>query len=198
MENSLLMCTEAPFSLNYLIYIQNIFLNQKRSKAEYRYPFIPLKNIVFKEEFEFHFKNLWDKAIQRLADNRMNELKIISEDKDLVYQCLFVDSAVSLEEYKKIYQSFIVWWDSFAGRFTIEGSIAEPSDRLYAALANSLTQKEIVPKKQLNISLIYDEYLLGDLEVSSYFAVIPIRDFFINSKELLAKLQESIYPTLNG
>lgn len=193
MENSLLMCIEAPFSLNYLIYIQNIFLNQKNSEEEYRYPYILLKNIIFKEEFEFHFKKLWNEAFQRLADNRMNELKIISEDKDLVYQSLFVDSAVSFEEYKKIYQSFIVWWDSFAGRFTIEGSITEPSDGLYAALANSLTQKEIVPKKQLNISLIYDKYLLGDLEVSSYFAVIPIRDFFINSKDLLAKLQGSIY-----
>ena len=193
MGSSLLMCTEAPFSLNFLIYIQNIFLNQKNSKDEYRYPYIPLKNIVFKEEFEFHFKKLWDEVLQRLADNRLNDQKIFYEDKDLFYQSLFVDSAVDLEEYNEIYQSFIVWWGSFAGRFTIERSIDEPSYELYVALVNSLKQKEIVPKKQFNISLIYDECLLGDCEVSSYFAVIPIRDFFIKSKDLLAKLQVSIY-----
>ncbi|MDA7027522.1 hypothetical protein PJ311_13095 [Bacillus sp. CLL-7-23] len=55
MENSFVMVTDAPVSLNFLIYIQNIFLNQKRQ--ELRFPYLSTR-IVFKEDFELKYKEL--------------------------------------------------------------------------------------------------------------------------------------------
>lgn len=86
-----------------------------------------------------------------------------------------------------------MWWDSFAGRFSVERAIDEKSEKLYVELANSLIQRGIAPQKELNISLLYDDFPLGNSEVSSYFAVVSIKDFFVRYKELLAKLQKSIY-----
>ncbi|QKY68552.1 hypothetical protein [Lentibacillus sp. CBA3610] len=192
MENSLLMKTEASSALNFLVYIQNIFLNQNRSEEEYRFPYIPSKYIV-KEEFELRFKELWDEVIQRVSEHPKNDMKIFYEEKDLFHQRLFVDGNDSLKEYSEIHQTFKVWWDSFAGRFSVERAIDEKGQKLYEELANFLTQREIAPQKELNIGLVYDEFPLGNFEVSSYFAVVSIKEVFVKYKELMAKLQKSIY-----
>lgn len=79
------------------------------------------------------------------------------------------------------------------GVFLVERSIDEYSHKIYVELSNLLIEKGIKPKKELDISLIYDECLLVDLEPSSYFAVLSIRDCFVNYKELISKLQLSMY-----
>lgn len=192
MENSLLMRTEASYALNFLVYIQNIFLNQKSSEEKYRFPYIP-SNYLVKEEFELRYKEFWDEIRQRVSEDPKNDMKIFYEEKDLFHQRLFVDGSDSLKEYSEIHQTFKVWWGSFVGRFSVERAIDENSQKLYLELANFLTQEGIVPQKELNISLVYDDFSLGNLEVSSYFAVVSIREFFVRYKELLVKLQKSIY-----
>ncbi|MGE8081379.1 hypothetical protein [Peribacillus loiseleuriae] len=192
MENSLLMRTEAPYALNFLIYIQNIYLNQNRNEEELRFPYYPSK-VAFKEEFDLDYKNLWDKVSQRISDHHSNGVKIFYEEKDLFYQSLFVNNSDSLKEFNEIYKSFKVWWGSFAGHFAVERSIDEKCEKLYVELASSLTQKGIEPQKELSISLVYDECLLVNLEVFSYFAILPIKDFFVKHNELAPKLQKCIY-----
>ncbi|WP_313893838.1 hypothetical protein [Psychrobacillus sp.] len=192
MGNSLLMTTDASYTLNFLIYIQNIFLNQNQSNEEYKYPFFPLK-IAFNKDFELKYKDLWGEIAERISKPHSNDMKIFHEEKDLFYQRLFVINSDSLKKYAEIYKSFQVWWDSFAGRFSVERSIDETGQKLYVELAKSLTQSEIKPQRSLNISLIYDECLLANAEVSSYFAVLPIRNFFVKYKELVPKLQDCFY-----
>jgi len=55
-----------------------------------------------------------------------------------------------------------------------------------------LIQKGVKPQRLLNISLIYDECLLANSQITSYFSVIPIRDFFAKYKELVSKLEACI------
>ena len=43
MKNTLLMRTDASYSLNFLVYIQNIFLNRSQSRDELKFPYIPTK-----------------------------------------------------------------------------------------------------------------------------------------------------------
>ncbi|MFT4416861.1 hypothetical protein ACLM5H_23650 [Fredinandcohnia humi] len=175
-----------------MIYIQNIYLNQNRNEEELRFPYYPSK-VAFKEEFDLDYKYLWDKVSQRISDNPSNGVKIFYEEKDLFYQSLFVNKSDSLKEFNKIYKSFKVWWDSFAGHFSVERSIDEKGEKLYVELANSLTQKGIEPKKELSICLLYDECRLVNLEVSSYFAVLTIKDYIVKYNELVPKLQKCIY-----
>lgn len=64
---------------------------------------------------------------------------------------------------------------------------------LYWDLANLLVQKGIETQKELNISLIYSECLLANAQVSSYFAVLPTRDFFVKYNGEVSKLEVCIY-----
>lgn len=187
MGNSLQMRTEATYSLNFLVYLQNIFLNQNQSKEEFKFPYKPIK-YIFQEDFEFCFKKLWDEVSRRISEHPMNDIKIFNEEKDLFYQRLFKESDDNLTDYTEIYQSYKIWWDSYAGRFSVERSIDDVGQKLYMELANSLVQKENAPQKELNISLIYDECLLANLDVSSYFAVLSTKDFFVKYKEMVPKL----------
>ncbi|MEK3817531.1 hypothetical protein MKY20_00025 [Cytobacillus sp. FSL W8-0315] len=192
MENSLIMKTDTSFALNFLIYLQNIFLNQNRNQEDLKFPYLSTK-MMFKEDFELKYKELWNEVSQRISDDNKIDVKIFYEEKDLFYQRLFVIDADTLMDFNETYKTFEVWWNSFAGRFSIERSIDEMGQKLYWDLANLLVQKRIKPQKELNISLIYDECLLADAQVSSYFAVLPTRDFFAKYKELVSKLEVCIY-----
>lgn len=192
MKNTLLMRTGASYSLNFLVYIQNIFLNRSQESDELKFPYIRTK-CEFRKDFEMRYKELWDELTKRISEHPINDLKIFTEEKNLFYQDLFVENDDTLNEFNEIYQSFKIWWDSFAGRFLVERSIDEYRHKIYVELSNLLIEKGIKPQKELDISLIYDECLLVDLEPSSYFAVLSIRDCFVNNKELIPKLQLSIY-----
>ena len=45
MENSLIMKTDTSFALNFLIYLQNIFLNQNRNQEDLKFPYLSTKMI---------------------------------------------------------------------------------------------------------------------------------------------------------
>lgn len=186
------MKTDTSFSLNFLIYIQNIFLNQNRNEEDLRFPYLSIR-IAFNEDFKLKYKELWKEISKRISEDDQNDIRTFYEEKDLFYQRLFVVNADNLKNFNEIYKTFKVWWDSFAGRFSIERSIDEMGEKLYWDLANLLVQKGIEPQKDLNISLIYDECLLANNQVSSYFAVLPARAFFVKYKELVSKMEICIY-----
>lgn len=192
MQNSLVMRTEATYALNFLIYIQNIYLNQSRSEKEYKFPYFP-SITAFEEDFQVKYKDLWNEVSRRISERQSNGVKIFYAEKDLFYRTLFLNNSASLKNYSEIYKSFKVWWDSLAGGFSVERSIDVYRQELYVELSSLLSQKGIEPQKELNISLIYDECLLVELDVSSYFVVLTIRDFVVNRKDWVSKLLKCIY-----
>lgn len=188
MKNMLLMNTEAPISLNFLVYVQNIFLNRNRNRNELKFPYIT-SNFEFREDFEIHFRELWNVVSKRIAEHPINFLE---DEKNIIYQGLFAQDENTLNEYNEIYRSFIVWWRSIAGGFSVERSVDEIGQQIYADLGSFLLEKEIQPQKEFIISYIYDECLLVELEPSSYYAVVSINDCFMSYNGLIQKLQNSI------
>jgi hypothetical protein len=189
MKNTLEMETDASFALNFLIYIQNIFLNQDQKNENLRFPYLPT-NVLFRDDFEIKYKELWDEVSQRIANDNKKGAIPYHEDRELYYERLFVIDEASSKVFNEIYKTFNVWWNSFAGHISVERSIDEMGQQLYTELANILIHKGIKPKRRLNISLIYDQCFLADTHTSSYFAVIPIRDFFAKYNELVSKLEK--------
>lgn len=116
MENTLLLRTEAPYSLNFLVYILNIFLNRSQTRDELKFPYIPSKS-EFREDFEIRYRELWNEVSKRISEHPINDLKIFTDEKNLFYQGLFVENDDTLNEYNEIYQSFKVWWGSLLGNF---------------------------------------------------------------------------------
>ncbi|WP_079524378.1 hypothetical protein [Solibacillus isronensis] len=192
MKNTLLMVTEASYSLNFLVYIQNIFLNQGQTRDDLKFPYIPIK-YGFREDFEMQYRELWGEISKRISEQRLDDAHIFIEDKYVFYHRLFVEQDDTLHAFNEIYKSFEVWWASFAGRFSVERSVDEKGQKIYAELSSFLLEKKVKPQKELNISIIYDECLLADLKPTPYFAILSVNDCILNYKEIIQKLELSIY-----
>ncbi|MCH1627932.1 hypothetical protein [Fredinandcohnia quinoae] len=184
MKNSLLMRTEATYTLNFLIFIQNIYYNQNCSEEKYKFPYFPSK-LAFKEEFEVNFKDLWNEAFNRISQPNNQDMEIFCEEREFFYEQLFMKNAESLKDYSDIHKSFQVWWGSLAGQFSVERSIDEQGEKLYVELANALMQKGIEPQMTLNISLVYDACLYANTDVTSYFAVLSIQEMLVKYKTVV-------------
>ena len=191
MKNTLLMVTDASYSLNFMIYLQNIFFNQRQSSDDLKFPYLTT-NCEFHSEFEMRFRELWGEVVKRIAEDPINDTRIFSEEKKMFYQGLFANNTDAVNEFNEIYQSFNVWWISTAGRFAVGRSIDIPREKMYQDLTNVLIEKGIKPLQRLNVSLIYDECVLGDVEPSSYFAVLSLDECIKNNEELILKLRLSI------
>lgn len=192
MGDSLVIRTDASYTLNFLVYLQNLFLNQKNYEEAYKFPYIPCQ-LAFDKNFEFNFQKLWNEVCQRLAEDNLVDLNIFHNEKEFFYQRLFVASEDSVEDYNEIHQAFNTWADSLAGRFGVEKSVGDVVDRLYEELTYLLIRKGMVPRKDLNLSIVYDHFPLGDLEVSPYFVIASIEEFLVQPEDVLAKLQRSLH-----
>lgn len=189
MENTFVMETDASITLNYLIYIQNIYLNQSLINEELKFPYLST-NIVFQEDFELKYKELWEEVTERIFTTQGTDLTLFYENKNLFYQKLLEQTSENLISFDEVYKGFRVWWGSFVGEFSIKISIAEAEQELYSDLSKWLLQTGKVPQKRLHINLIYDDCILANSQVSSYLAVIPIKDFYFRFKELVPRIRE--------
>ena len=75
MEKQLFIETDAPYTLNFMLYVQNIFINQNQSTEQLKYPFFSSK-VVFNEDFVSEYKDLWNQMIERLSNSQCNEMEI--------------------------------------------------------------------------------------------------------------------------
>ena len=102
MKNTLVMMTEASCSLNFLVYIQNIFLNQSHDRNELKFPCMPTK-YEFPKDFNKHFRELWEEVSNQISENQINDLKIFTEGKSLFYHGLFTEHDDTLKDFNDIY-----------------------------------------------------------------------------------------------
>lgn len=191
MKKAFLMRTQAPYTLNFLIYIQNIYINQQNPEEELRYPYYP-NRLIFKDDFAYQYEKLWDEVTQTINKHPINDLKVFYDDKELFFTALFENNPENLQEFHQMYLSYKVWWDSIAGHFATERLIDDKEEMLYLELANTLKLRGIKPQKELWIHLIYDKCLFDYVEISSYFAILPIQDFLAEYNMLVQKILKTI------
>lgn len=72
MTDSFTIYASVSHCLNFMIYIQNIYLNQKEEKENLRFPYIARK-LNFSNDFEANFKELWSMIRKQIADEK-NEM----------------------------------------------------------------------------------------------------------------------------
>ncbi|MBD8025934.1 hypothetical protein H9636_04600 [Ureibacillus sp. Re31] len=188
MDNSFVMSLDESHSLNFLIYLQNIYLNQHRKGEHLKYPYLST-TVPFKEDFEKRFKELWDDVFQQILKDKVHDLNIFHKEKYLFYERLFVTNDSSLTLFDEIITAFEVWWISNVGHFAIERSVDELVHPVYLELANFLKESKRTPKKNLHISLIYDDCLFVQNKIFSYFAVISLNEVIFKQEELALKLR---------
>jgi len=188
MTDSFTIHTNTSYCLNFMIYIQNIYLNQHENKENLRFPYIA-KQLNFSTDFEDHFKELWHILRKQIANDRY-DLQIFYEENNIFYEKLFDTQLCNEESFKEILCSFKVWWTSIVGQHSLEWSVSAYSTQLYNDLVLYLKQNQIEPLQQLHIILLYDDCVFAKENISSYFAILPTKTFFIGYRDAVATLSK--------
>lgn len=182
------MEVNAPYSLNYLLMIQNIYLNSKNTEAER--PLFPYVNAsrwgILDEQFVETFTEIWKVAVDKNSENHMYDHSgVFDRDKEL-YQKLFFKNEAGAFGYLESVKFFLAWWSGIHGKIAIEAVFDhDRMDKVYKGLSES-----IKINKRLRIHLIYDKSVLTGRSEHSWYEVVSIEDIFLLKKrpELLSNL----------
>lgn len=189
-ENSFEMEIIGAYTLNFLIYIQNVYLNQ--NEDEFKFPYLA-KKLLFKDNFEENFKKLWDEATQTIFnEGERADNKYFFDDREVFYERLFEKKLENLMIFHEVHTTFQTWWDSLVGKFTLERSVDAQIQKVYVDLIDHFFKKGEVPQQRLRLHLIFDDYEFGDTASFSYFVVSPLQEFSIRCDELAIRIKESI------
>jgi len=178
--------------LNFLVYIQNDFLNRNQKMDRPKFPLLD-GSLTYKDTFKADFKEAWESAVQReqlIAHKKeltRNDLPLAETDLHWFYDRL-VDASVPYESFHFFYRAFATWWDGLAGRFSIERGLGEELQSIYLELIEIMNDKSLSPEKELQLRFIYDDVVLADNHMADYFAVLSIEWFFTERNALLSKL----------
>ncbi|MGU3442021.1 hypothetical protein ACLBXI_18765 [Bacillus cereus] len=191
MTDSFIIHTKTPHCLNFMIYIQNMYLNQKEKKGNLRFPYIA-KTLHFSSDFETNFKELWHSLRKQIANNRY-DLQIFHEENHIFYEKLFNTQLCNEDSFKELVCSFQVWWTSIVGQLSLERSVDEYGQQLFNDLVLYLKQNKIEPLQQLHISLLYDDCVFTKDNITSYSAILPMKQFFINYRGVVTTLSKCFH-----
>ncbi|MGM0834616.1 MAG: group-specific protein [Bacillota bacterium] len=183
------MEVNTPYSLNYLIYVQNIYLNSiNKDRENPLFPYVDSSMWGITDEFEKNFTEVWKEAVNKNFQSGLYDHNGILDLDKVLYQKLFKDNETGAFGYSESVKSFLAWWNGIYGKIAIESVFNDDRmNKVYRELSTS-----ICVNKRLKIDLIYDRPFLTRTSVGSWYAVLPIEDIFIPNKgqEIIAKLKK--------
>jgi hypothetical protein len=86
----LIMKTEASYSLGFLVYLQNIYLNQMFGENKFPYAFVNHVDFDFVTDFRSSYTELWEEVLVEISKQPNCDVQSFCEKKDLFYRELFV------------------------------------------------------------------------------------------------------------
>jgi hypothetical protein len=184
-----------PYSLNYLVFVQNIFLNSNDKNS--RNPFFPYVDsskwgILQNEEFEKTFKEIWNEVISKNRTNRLYDHNGILDFEKTSFKQLFEDNESGEFGYSESVKSFLAWWDGIYGKIAIGKVFDDDSmNKIYWKLTHSIKPtNDLTINRRLKIDLVYDKLRLVGSTASSWYLVLPIEDIFKSKSrpEVISKL----------
>lgn len=182
------MEVNAPYSLNYLIMIQNIYLNSKNKDSKNPlFPYVDCSGWgMLGREFEETFTEVWKAAVDKNPQDSLYDHNGIFHIDQELYRSLFKNNETGAFGFSESVKFFLAWWNGFYGKIAIEGVFDhDRMDKVYKELSAS-----IEVNKRLRIHLIYDKPLLTEKCERSWYTVLPIEDVFLIKKrpEIISNL----------
>lgn len=171
----------APDSLNYLIFMQNVMLNAIRDNDKPVFPYVDSSKWGLLEEQEFYHKckEIWEVVVKNIASNRRYDYdNVIMREKDL-FKRLFQQNEEGDFGFQESVNMFNTWWDGFQGKIAIQSVVTDEwIEKIYEELAQS-----VCGERRLYIDVVYDRLSICGESKESWYAVLPIEDVYIKRKE---------------
>jgi hypothetical protein len=191
-NNQLNLETTAPYSLNYLIFIQNLFLNNNNNQQQSLFPDFNSSDwgILPEGEFDIEFKKIWNEVIYKNVQNQYYDNNGVLENDSSFYRQLFDRNVNGEFGFSESVKLFLSWWNGFYGKIAIEGLFESGGGHeIYNELSKSLKLYNL-NNSQFKINIIYDKQRLFSTTYSLSYAVLPIQELFLNKTEIVPNLLE--------
>jgi hypothetical protein len=166
----------APYSLNYLIFVQNIYLNSKNQDRDTPlFPYLDSSKWgIIDGEFKQTYKEVWEETLNNNNNSGMYDHNGILDFDKALFQKMFEDNETGFFGYSESVKSFLAWWNGIYGKIAIEGVFDDDRmNKIYRELSDTINAN-----KRLKIDLIYDRPFLTGQSENSWYAVLPIEDVF--------------------
>lgn len=189
-NNPFVMEVDAPYSLNYLVFIQNVFKNSKnRDGIKPLFPYVDSSRwgLLQNEDFTNIFREIWNEVIHK------NNHSSMLENESTLYQRLFENNENGRFGYSESVKLFVSWWDGIYGNIAIQKVFDDESmNRIYWELSKSIEPTtDMTINRRLKIDLVYDNQLLAGKMIGSWYVVVPIEDIFVRKPQLMPNLLKS-------
>lgn len=192
-NNQLNLETTAPYSLNYLIFIQNLFLNNNsNNNPQSSFPNFHSSSwgILPKQRFDIKFKEIWNEVIYKNVQNQYYDSNGVLENDELLYRQLFDRNINGEFGFSESVKLFLSWWNGLYGKIAIERLFdSGGGQEIYNELSKSLILSNL-NNSQFKINIIYDKQRLLSTTSSLAYAVVPIQELFLNRTEIVSNLLE--------
>ena len=165
-----------------------MYLNSKNNdKEKPLFPYIDSSMWgIISEDFEKTFLEVWNEAVHKNTQSGFYDYNGLMDFDRVLFQNLFENNETGVFGFLESVKSFLAWWDGIYGKIAIEAVFDEDRmSKFYTDLSMSLNVNN-----RLKIDLIYDKPFFKGQSESSWYAVLPIDDVFIQSKrpEVIANL----------
>jgi hypothetical protein len=178
--NQFEMETNVPYTLNFLIFMQNIFLNKNQNRTNLYFPYIDTSEwgLLSNNDFLITYKENWEIATKKNASNRLYDHNDILDVDKKLFKRLFECNEKGNYGFSESKKSFLAWWDGIYGKIAIQSVINEDiTNKLYKDLSLSIQHK--VSPRRLKIDLLYDNPILVDNYSTNWYSTIPIEQLYM-------------------
>ncbi|MFJ7735078.1 group-specific protein [Lysinibacillus sp. NPDC097287] len=191
-KNHLTIRSSAPYSLNYLVFIQNIFENsQNVDNQRPLFPYVDSSQwgLLQGVEFKITFKELWNEAVNKNMKNSLYDHNGIFELEPEFYQRLFEDDDNGRFGYSESVKLFLSWWGGIYGQMAVERVCVDHIQNIYWKLSESIKPiDDMTLNRQLILNIVYEKPLYGGTMFGSRYAVLHTEEVFINWREIATRL----------
>jgi hypothetical protein len=167
-------------SLNYLIYLQNIYLNLQSSITDnHKFPyFIHQEKDIEIDDFLNIFRELWNSIVRDYSNEGAVFFDpFLTNDGKTIFKRFFKDNEGGLYLLKYTSESFISWWQNEIGQLAIEHTASQWVQKIFDTVYREIEQtKDATYSSKFIIELTYDNFPLGDIHEGSNFIIIPFKN----------------------
>lgn len=191
-KNHLNIRSSAPYSLNYLVFMQNIYENsQNGDNQRPLFPYVDSSKwgLLHGEEFITTFKVVWNEAVNENMKNCYYDHNGILELNPEFYQRLFEDNDQGRFGYAESVKLFLSWWNGIYGQMAVERVCMDHIQNIYWKLSESIKPiDDMTLNRQLILNIVYEKPLYGGTMSGSRYAVLHTEEVFINWREIATRL----------
>ncbi|MCK9859675.1 hypothetical protein [Paenibacillus sp. ATY16] len=182
----------APYSLNYLIYIQNAFISSKDEVLKFPSLETTHWGLLEDKHFRESYKKVWGEMVRRISQNSLTDHNGILVTEQTLFRKLFKADEQGEKGFEESRKSFYAWFSSLTGQLTIERAadhIMYYEIDIYNKVSNTIYRHDRT-NQELLISLIYDECLFDVSTGYSWHSIVSLKDIFLDKKTLVSIINE--------